>query len=133
MTSLQMDGPAVSTGRTRPRTHRALAGVFFALSAVGLIGTWAYNIAFITSGSDIGYVQAWFANAASSSAAVDLLVMATAASIVMVVESRRLGWSRRAWILIPLSFLIAVAFTFPLFLGLRELHLARRAAALNGA
>ena len=42
-----------------------------------------------------------------------------------VVEGRRLGM-RRAWVLVPLTFLLALAFTFPLFLALRERALARR-------
>lgn len=110
------------------RSHLVLASCFFALSAAGLIATWAFNIAFITGdGAEGGYLAAWFANDASSSAAVDLIVMAVAACVVMLVEGARLGWGRWVWVLVPLSFLIAVAFTFPLFLGLRELALRRRA------
>jgi hypothetical protein len=115
-----------ASGRGR---HRALAIALFALSAVGLVGTWAFNVAFFLDPGDLGYLEGWFANAASSSATVDLLVMATAASILMLVEGARLGWSRWVWVLVPLSLLIAVACTFPLFLGLRELALDRRARA----
>lgn len=32
---------------------------------------------------------------------------------------------RFAWVLVPLSFVVAIAFTFPLFLAWREHHLAR--------
>ena len=112
-----------------PGRHRALAIVLFVLSAIGLVGTWAFNVAFFLDPGDLGYLEGWFANAASSSATVDLLVMATAASILMLVEGARLGWRRWVWVLVPLSLLIAVAFTFPLFLGLRELALERRARA----
>ncbi len=106
-----------------------LAVCFFLLSAAGLIGTWGFNLAFIGSSGEngAGYLASWFANDASSSAAVDLIVMAVAACLVMLVEGARLGWSRWVWVLVPLSFAIAVAFTFPLFLGLRELALRRRA------
>ena len=100
------------------------ATVYFVLSGVGLIGTWTFNILFFTSGGT-DYVGGWFANYAASSAAMDLLVVAVVASIVMVVEGARLGWSRWAWVFIPLSLAIALAFAFPLFLGLRELTLAR--------
>ena len=38
------------------------------------------------------------------------------------------GFGRWSWVLIPLTFLLALAFTFPLFLALRELRLSRRGA-----
>lgn len=113
----------------RPVRGPALAIVFFALSGVGLVGTWAFNIRFFAGGGT-DYLGGWFANDAGSSAAVDLLVMAAAGSILMLVEGARLGWSKWVWVLVPLSLLIAVAFTFPLFLGLRELALRRRATGV---
>lgn len=104
-----------------------LAAVYLALSVVGLVGTWWFNLAFITGGGG-NYVAAWFANAASSSAAVDIIVAGIAACVLFVREGMRLGWSRlRIALLVVLSFVLAVAFTFPLFLALRELDLARRA------
>ena len=105
----------------------ALAVVWFALSAAGLVGTWAFNIAFFADPGGLSYLGGWFANAASSSAAVDVIVVALAACVFMVAEGARLGWIRWVWVLVPLSFAIAIAFTFPLFLGLRELALRRRA------
>ena len=48
------------------------------------------------------------------------------ASVFYVREGRRLGWRLPlALLFIPLSALVAVAFAFPLFLGLRELSLHR--------
>lgn len=113
---------------TRRRGSLALAASWFALALAGLVGTWAFNLAFIADPGGIGYLEGWFANAASSSAAVDIIVMALAACVLMLAEGARLGWSRWVWVLVPLSFAIAVAFTFPLFLGLRELALRRRRA-----
>ncbi|WP_294181932.1 DUF2834 domain-containing protein [uncultured Schumannella sp.] len=110
----------------RPRL--VLAVVWIALAVLGLIGTWYFNLSFFAGGQGADYLGSWFANAASSSAAVDLIVVASAASIFMVVEGIRLGWARWIWLLVVLSFAIAIAFTFPLFLGLRELALRRRAA-----
>lgn len=104
--------------------------VYFVLSAVGLVGTWTFNILFFAGGGT-DYVGSWFANYAASSAALDLLVVAVAGSIVMLVEGARLGWSRWVWVFVPLSLTIALAFAFPLFLGLRELALVRR-RALSG-
>ncbi|KAB1654304.1 DUF2834 domain-containing protein [Pseudoclavibacter chungangensis] len=119
------------TRASTPSRPPVLAIVYAVLAIVGAIGTWAYNIAFISSMPDIGYLDGWFANPASSSAAVDIIVVAIVVSIFMLVEGHRLGWSRWAWILVVLSFAIAVAFTFPLFLALRELALRRRAQATS--
>jgi hypothetical protein len=98
---------------------------YLLLSAVGLAGTWYFNLRFGAEGGGQTYLQGWFANAASSSAAVDVIVTAVVACVFYVVEGRRLGM-RRAWVLVPLTFLLALAFTFPLFLALRERALARR-------
>ncbi len=105
------------------RRARVLAGVYFALALVGLVLTWYFNLTY--TGGD--YLGDWFANAASSSAAVDLLVIVAVAIVLYLTEGRRIGWP---WwwlvLLIPLSIVVAVSFALPLFLGVRELHLARR-------
>lgn len=99
-----------------------LVGAYFLLASIGLIGTWYFNLQFFDQESELSYLEAWFANPASSSAAVDIIVVAIMGSVFMAVE----GWRLRiwwTWILIPLSFAIALAFTFPLFLALREIRL----------
>ena len=105
-----------------PRPARLIAGVYFALAVIGLVGTWYYNFQFTGD----NYLAAWFANAASSSAAVDIIVIVVVASVFYLREGPRLGWR---WpplvLLIPLSVAVAVSFALPLFLGLRELRLAR--------
>lgn len=101
--------------------------VYLLLAVVGAAGTWFFNVRSMAAGED--YLAGWFASAASSSAAVDVLVVAVAACLFMVAEGRRLGMSRWVWLLVPLSFAVAIAFTFPLFLAWREHHLAGRAVA----
>lgn len=108
--------------------RRGLATVWFALALIGLVGTWAYNLKFFASDSSLGYLEAWFANPSSSSAAIDLLVVSAAASLFVLVEGARLGWSRFAWLFVVLGVVVAMAFTIPLFLGLRELTLTREPA-----
>jgi Terpene cyclase DEP1 len=102
-----------------------LAVLYLVLAIAGLIGTWYFNLQFFASDSRLDYLQAWFANPASSSAAVDIIVVACAGCVFIAVESWRLRiwW---AWVLIPLSFVLAVAFALPLFLAIRELVLARQ-------
>jgi hypothetical protein len=100
----------------------ALIIFYFGLSLIGLIGTWYFNLLFIRSDSNLSYLEAWFVNPASSSAAIDIIVIAIMASVFMLVEGWRLHivWS---WVLVPLSFMVAVAFTFPFFLGVREVRI----------
>lgn len=105
----------------------ALVVTYVVLAVAGLVGTWYFNLQFFAQDGGSSYLEAWFANSASSSAAVDLIVMATVASILLAVEAWRLRL-RWLWVLIPLSFLVAVAFTFPLFLAVREVRMARTGA-----
>ena len=107
-----------------------LVPVYVLLSAVGLVGTWWFNLSSAAAGED--YLGGWFGTAASSSAAVDILVTGLAAAILMVAEGRRPGW--RPWVLVLLlgAFVIAVAFVFPLFLACREVTLSRRTASTTG-
>ena len=99
--------------------------IYGVLAVVGLVGTWYFNLTYTGEAS---YLAAWFANAASSSAAVDLLVAFTAGSIFMIVEGRRLGM-RAPWLYVVFGAILAFAFTFPLFLLLRERALHAAGAA----
>ncbi len=101
--------------------------LYLTLAVGGLVGTWYFNITSILANEN--YIAGWFGSAASSSAATDILVVAIAASIFIVAEGRRLGM-KHTWVLIPLSLLTALAFTFPLFLAWRELTLRRRSTAV---
>lgn len=98
--------------------------VYAALALLGGVGTWWFNIASMQAGED--YLAGWFASSASSSAAVDVIVVAIVGCLFMVLEARRQGMN--IWVavaLVPLSFAVAIAFTFPLFLAWREWHLGR--------
>ncbi len=98
-------------------------------AVVGLVGTWHFNLTYTGAAP---YLSAWFANAAASSAAVDLLVAFAAGALFMVAEGRRLGM-RWSWVLVVLSVVLAFAFAFPLFLLLRERVLAHRTTASGTA
>ncbi|WP_235830684.1 DUF2834 domain-containing protein [Arthrobacter cheniae] len=97
--------------------------VYLILGLIGLVGTWFFNLRSMAAGEN--YLAGWFANAAASSAAVDVIVVAVVACVFMVVEGHRRGMSRAVWLLVPLSFAVAIAFTFPLFLAWREHHLLK--------
>jgi hypothetical protein len=99
-----------------------LAITWLLLSIAGLIGTWTFNVLAIVQLRD--FIGDWVnSGPAVSSLTVDLLVVAVAGCILIVVESRRLGM-RFAWVYIVLSGITAFAFTFPLFLAMRERKLA---------
>ena len=95
-----------------------LAFVYLGLAIAGLIGTWTFNALAIVQMRD--FVGDWVGSGPSvSSLTVDLLVVAVAGCILIVIEARRLGM-KRAWLYVVLSGLTAFAFTFPLFLAMRE-------------
>lgn len=106
--------------------------VFYAAAALtGLVLTWYLNLRY--SGS-AGYVADWFANDASSSVAVDLIVVAVVASVFMLTESRRVGVRVPVRVpvtlaFVPGGFLVAMACAFPLFLLLRERRLTSQPPA----
>lgn len=103
-----------------------LAVVYLLLSIGGLIGTWWFNgLAIIGTRDFIGDLVT--SGPAVSSITVDLLIAAVAGSIFIVVEARRLGM-RFGWLYVVAAALIAFAFTFPLFLAMRQRRLNARAA-----
>lgn len=121
--TLPADQPATPSNRSTRSGSRGVAVAYFALALVGLVGTWYFNLSY----DGQNYLADWFANPASSSAAVDIITIVGVASVVYVREGRRLGWRLPVILLfIPLSIIVAVAFALPLFLGLRELATARR-------
>ena len=102
-----------------------LAVVYLVLAVAGLVGTWTFNVIAIAQRNDvIGDLVS--SGPAVSSITTDLLVVAVAGSILIVVEARRLGM-RFAWLYIVGSAFTAFAFTFPLFLAMRQ----RRLTALR--
>jgi hypothetical protein len=91
--------------------------VYLLLSVAGLIGTWYFNLLAIKQGRD--FFADWSSTPAVSSATTDLLIAASAASIFIFYESKRLKM-KYGWLFILGSFVTAIAFTFPLFLAFRE-------------
>lgn len=106
-----------------------LAVAYLILAVVGLIGTWWFNaIALVELVDFIGDLVA--SGPAVSSITVDLLVVAAAGSVFLIVEARRLGM-RFGWLYVVGSGLTAFAFTFPLFLAMRQRRLNERAATAD--
>ena len=100
--------------------------VYLVLAGAGLVGTGYFNAQWFTGDfehSISGFVEAAFANSASSSLGVDLVVAFLAGCAFMLFEGRRVGM-RHSWVYVVLSSVVAFAFAFPLFLWARERHLA---------
>lgn len=109
------------------RDWTPLAFVYLLLAVAGLIGTWTFNVLAIVQMADfIGDLVT--SGPAVSSITVDLLVVAVAGSVFIIVEARRLGM-RFGWLYVVAAGLTAFAFTFPLFLAMRQRHLTRSARA----
>lgn len=107
------------------------AVLFLVLAVAGLVGTWTFNALAIVQMRDfLGDLVT--SGPAVSSITVDLLVVAIAGSVFIIVEARRIGM-RFAWVYVVLSGLTAFAFTFPLFLAMRQRHLAARLETSDGA
>jgi predicted membrane chloride channel (bestrophin family) len=116
---MSADGPAAGAARWTPR-----ALLYLVLAAVGLVGTWTYNVTAILEKRD--YLGDWFQSGPSvSSLTTDLLVVAVAAVIFMIVEGRRLRM-KRVWLFVLAAPFIALAFALPLFLAFRERALTAR-------
>ena len=100
-----------------------LAVIYACLALLGLVGTAILNVWSAVAARDL--LADWFGGGpAVSSLGVDLLIVAVACSIFMIIEGRRAGVAR-AWLYVVLSGVTAIAFTFPLFLSARERALQR--------
>ena len=62
---------------------------------------------------------------------IDLLVVAFVALVFMVAEGRRIGM-RFLWVYVLLTFLVAISVSLPLFLIVRQVHLAKERAERGG-
>jgi hypothetical protein len=109
------------------RDWTPLAFVYLLLAVAGLIGTWWFNaLAIIQLRDFLGDLAN--SGPAVSSITVDLLVVALAGSVFVIVESRRLRM-RFGWLYVVGAAVTAFAFTFPLFLAMRERRITRLARA----
>lgn len=107
------------------------SNVYLVLAGAGLVGTSYFNVQWFTGDfehSVSGFLEAAFANSASSSVSVDLAVAFLAGALFILVEARRTGM-RHVWIYVVLWTVTAFAFALPLFLWARERHLASPAPA----
>ena len=98
------------------------------LALTGLLVPWYYNLEYIRHSQVMPAVADYFRDGTATPLAAsltwDLLITATAGSVFMVLEMRRLKM-KYVWLYVASSFLIAFAFVFPLFLLHRERALVK--------
>lgn len=106
--------------------------VYAALAVLGLIVAWHFNLRFMSesggSFSVVDFVAASYANSASTSISNDLTVGVIAFLVWSFREAKQLGM-RHWWVYVVLTFAVAFAVAYPLFLFMRE----RRTDALSPA
>ncbi|MCV7370469.1 hypothetical protein CRI77_20745 [Mycolicibacterium duvalii] len=109
------------------RADKILCAVYGVTALVALVATWWHNVAFILSGqgrSITDFIAAAYANHAAASLTNDVVLVAVAAAVFMVVEARRLGIAH-VWAYLVMSVFIAISVAFPVFLIVRQVVLAR--------
>ena len=126
-----MGQPVRSANAMSPTPPRSwLAWLYLSLAIAGGVLPWLANLDYMRqygSSFDLAlFVQLANANPAAQSLSRDLLVGASAVTIWIVVESRRLQM-RHLWLVLLSSVTIAFAFAAPFFLFLRERRLAELA------
>ena len=109
---------------------RPIAWLYLALAIVGAASTWSYNLLAMRELGDAFTPQAFVrigfeGSPLLGSLASDFWVGSLASLIWMVSEGMRLRM-KRIWMYVVLTFLIAWAFALPLFLFMRERHIARQ-------
>lgn len=111
-----------------PRSPRQW--LYTALAVAGFLGTLAFNVQFAreAGGFDaLAFLAGGYANPAASSLTTDLLVALAAFLVWSYAEARRLGM-RSWWVYLALTFLVAFAVAFPLFLLARDRRLGELGA-----
>ena len=96
--------------------------IYLLLAVLGMCYTWYYNILWfqtVENPSFIGFFQDAQQNFAGKSFGADLTVVVLTFFVFFIPDAIKLK-IKYWWVLIPLTFLIAIAFTFPLYLYLRE-------------
>jgi hypothetical protein len=96
--------------------------LYIVLTILGICYTWYYNIQWFQTTDNpsfLNFMNDAQLNFAGKSFGADLTVVVLTFFAFMIPESLRLK-IKYWWVLIPLTFLVAIAFTFPLFLYMRE-------------
>ncbi|MGF1578633.1 MAG: DUF2834 domain-containing protein [Gemmataceae bacterium] len=106
--------------------------IYGLIALVGMAVTWYCNLQYMAENdgfSVVEFVRAAYVNYASASIGNDVLVATVTFLFWSFLEARRLKMSNW-WIYFVLTFGVAVAFSFPVFLLMRERQLAANERSL---
>jgi hypothetical protein len=124
------------TPATPPARSPWLRSIYLGLALAGAVLPWLANLEFIQqhgAAFDLGlFVQLANANPAAQSLSRDLAIAATAVTIWMVQEARRLQMRGLPWVLLS-CVTLAFACGCPLFLYLRERRLDELERSSSGS
>lgn len=97
--------------------------IIFGITAViGIFVTWYFNLQFMEQYGALSvnaFITDNYVNAASASISNDILVVVFTFLFWSFLEARRLGM-QHWWVYVFLTFMVAIAFAFPLFMLMRE-------------
>lgn len=96
--------------------------LYAALSAIGLVATWYFNLQYMAGGGSLApgpFFAAAMANALTSAITIDVYVAAVVFSVWVISEWRRSS-APNPIVYIVLCFAVGLAFAFPLYLAVRE-------------
>lgn len=107
---------------------KTLCATYGLIALAALIATQITLVAhFVDGGTVSSALTDTVVNPAAVFVTIDLLAVATAGVVFMLAEGRRLGM-RRLWVYVVLTFAVAISVAFPVFLLVRQRHLARTRA-----
>jgi hypothetical protein len=115
-------------------SRRVLCIVYALVGLVALAGTWGNNIDYLDLGlvgANFHFWQETLVNPASRSITVDILCLALAAIVWMLLEAHRLSM-RGVWLWVLFGLFVAMGAAFPWFMVHRELVLGRREPSSSG-
>ncbi len=110
-----------------------LKHIYVLLAILGICYTWYFNIQFYLTEENtslLNFIAQTKTTFPAKSFSADLTVVVLTFFAWYIPESLKLK-IKYWWILIPLTFLIAIAFTFPMFLYMREVKLEKSAIEIN--
>ena len=99
--------------------------LYAVLTLLGGVSTWYFNLQFFAAAENASmanFIAQTGTTLPAQSINADIAVASITFLIWMWIEGRRLG-VRRLWLFTVLTFLVAFAFSFPLFLFFREQRL----------
>jgi len=114
-------------------SSNSLCVLYYSIALAALIICWSQNLHYFSDDPLSGLKLFWtdtMANPAARSITFDLFLLFMSTSAWMIIEGRRLR-IRHTWAYPVFGFIIAISFTFPLFLVAREKALARNQGTLR--